>query len=140
MRAHRHSTPQARQPADAHQAIQSADTTARRPAFDFVLDEQSSTSDRSTQTARRLLSFSLDLIFLFLTNYFFLLSFSRPPRGHACSQKLLHTFTNRLEAYGAGGGIRTHEGLRHRVLSPRQARFGLLPIRPGSGTPALQIH
>src|SRR6267143_775505 len=41
---------------------------------------------------------------------------------------------------GAGGGIRTHEGLRHRVLSPRQAiRSRLLPIRPGSGTPALQL-
>ncbi len=24
---------------------------------------------------------------------------------------------------GAGGGIRTHEGLRHRVLSPRRARY-----------------
>src|SRR5260370_29719712 len=41
---------------------------------------------------------------------------------------------------GAGGGIRTHEGLRHRVLSPRQAGSRLLPIRPGSGTPALQIQ
>src|SRR2546425_11673057 len=40
---------------------------------------------------------------------------------------------------GAGGGIRTHEGLRHRVLSPRQApQYRLLPIRPGSGTPAEQ--
>src|SRR5213592_4719852 len=38
---------------------------------------------------------------------------------------------------GAGGGIRTHEGLRHRVLSLEQARLGLLPIRPGSGTPAV---
>ena len=38
--------------------------------------------------------------------------------------------------FGAGGGIRTHEGLRHRVLSPGQARR-LLPIRPGSGTPAI---
>jgi hypothetical protein len=28
--------------------------------------------------------------------------------------------------FGAGGGIRTHEGLRHRVLSPRRARFGAL--------------
>ena len=37
---------------------------------------------------------------------------------------------------GAGGGIRTHEGLRHRVLSPRRARLVPLPIRPGSGTPA----
>jgi len=40
--------------------------------------------------------------------------------------------------HGAGGGIRTHEGLRHRVLSPRQAASSLLPIRPGSGTPAQQ--
>src|SRR2546422_8621942 len=30
---------------------------------------------------------------------------------------------------GAGGGIRTHEGLRHRVLSPRRARSSCpLPI------------
>ena len=30
-------------------------------------------------------------------------------------------FVSGLSDVGAGGGIRTHEGLRHRVLSPRQA-------------------
>src|SRR5436309_6898361 len=41
------------------------------------------------------------------------------------------------EENGAGGGIRTHEGLRHRVLSPRRGQSAPLPIRPGSGTPAV---
>ena len=44
---------------------------------------------------------------------------------------------NRL--LGAGGGIRTHEGLCHRVLSlaPHDLSFRVaLPLRPDSGTPA----
>jgi len=43
---------------------------------------------------------------------------------------------------GAGGGIRTHEGLRHRVLSPRRARyhrahcpFDLAMVPPHYGAP-----
>jgi len=43
---------------------------------------------------------------------------------------------------GAGGGIRTHEGLRHRVLSPRRARhhrahcpFDLAMVPPRYGAP-----
>ncbi len=43
---------------------------------------------------------------------------------------------------GAGGGIRTHEDLSQRILSPPpcpRGRFGRL-FRPGSGTPAPAPH
>src|SRR3989442_15859252 len=48
------------------------------------------------------------VIFLFSTNYFFCYLFL-DPQGYVKTQKLLHTL--RVELYGAGSGIRTHEGV-----------------------------
>src|SRR2546426_8334208 len=49
------------------------------------------------------------LSFFFLLTIFFLLSFSRPPRGMSKQKNSFTLFE--LELYGAGSGIRTHEGV-----------------------------